>query len=159
MQAPEPQPEHRWLQKLVGEWTYEGGTTDGDSTHDSTGTETVRPLGDLWILAEGSGEMPDGSPATTLMTLGFDSERQRFVGTWAGSMMPYLWIYDGGLDTAGKVLTLESDGPSMRGDGSMDRYRDVIEIVDDDRRLLRSQVHRDDGEWHEFMVMTYRRRR
>jgi hypothetical protein len=158
MQTPEPQPEHRWLQKLVGDWTYEGGMVEGGEEHRSTGTESVRPLGDLWVLAEGSGAMPDGSPATTIMTLGFDPERQRFVGTFVGSMMTYLWVYDGGLDAEGKRLTLECEGPSMKGDGSMEPYRDIIEIVDADHRKLRSHVRGDDGGWKEFMVMTYRRR-
>ena len=62
--------------------------------------------------------MPGGGPATTLMTLGYDPEKKRFVGTWIGSMMTHLWIYDGALDAAGKVLTLDAEGPSFAGDGT-----------------------------------------
>ena len=29
MQMPEPQKEHQWLQKLVGEWTYESEASWG----------------------------------------------------------------------------------------------------------------------------------
>ena len=56
----EPQKEHQWLQKLVGEWTYEGEATmePGEPPAKMTGTESVRSLGGLWILAEGQGEMP-----------------------------------------------------------------------------------------------------
>src|SRR4029450_1377099 len=116
---PEPQKEHQWLQKLVGEWTYDGEASmePGKPPERFKGTESVRSLGGLWVLCEGHGEMPGGEPATTLMTLGYDPEKGRYVGTWVGSMMTHLWIYDGGLDAAGKVLTLGSRGPGFGGDG------------------------------------------
>jgi len=43
-------------------------------------------------------------------------------------MMTNLWIYEGALD--GDVLTLESEGPSMKGDGALGKYRDIIEFKD-----------------------------
>jgi len=119
----------------------------------------VRSLGDLWVLAEGQGEMPDGRPATTLMTLGYDPQRQRFVGTWVGSMMTYLWVYDGELDAGERVLTLNSEGPSMNDDGTMARYQDVIEFKSDDHRVLNARVQGADGTWQQFMTVEYRRRR
>ena len=105
--------------------------------------------------------MPDGKPATMLITLGYDPQRQRFIGTWIGSMMTHLWIYDGRLDAAQKVLTLESEGPDFSGDGSkMAKYRDVIEWKSDDHRVLTSQALGDDGTWGPpFMTWHYRRQR
>jgi hypothetical protein len=44
------------------------------------GSESVRPLGGLWILAEGQGEMPGCGAATTVLTLGYDPQKQRYVG-------------------------------------------------------------------------------
>ncbi len=153
-----PQQEHQWLQKLVGEWTYE---TEAKMKSDqppekATGTESVRSLGELWVLAEGQGEMC-GSHATTLMTLGYDPQKQRYVGTWIGSMMTYLWLYDGELESDKKVLTLNSDGPAMIDDGKMAKYKDVIEFKSDDHRVLTSHVLADDGHWHHFMTANYRR--
>jgi hypothetical protein len=72
--------------------------------------------------------------------------------------MTYLWQYDGELDAAGKVLTLNAEGPSMLGDGTTAKYQDVIEIVSDDHRRFRSRVLADDG-WHEFMTADYRRKK
>lgn len=159
MQAPEPQDAHRWLQRLVGEWTWEmeapAGPDQPPAKHQ--GTESVRPLGELWTLGEGASTMPDGSPATTLMTLGYDPARQRFVGTFVGSMMTHLWIYEGGLDAAGRVLTLDAEGPDFSGEGKMAQYQDVIEWVSDDHRVLRSRMLGDDGEWRQFMEAHYRR--
>ena len=103
--------------------------------------------------------MPDGDPATTMMTLGYDPSRKRFVGTWIGSMMTNLWVYDGFLDEAGRVLTLEAEGPNMAEEGKMARYRDVIELRSDDHRVLTSHMLGDDGTWTQFMTAEYRRKR
>jgi Protein of unknown function (DUF1579) len=156
----EPQKEHQWLQKLVGEWTYETEVTMGQDQppEKATGTESVRSLGGFWVLAEGQGEMPCGGVATTIMTLGYDPQKQRYIGTWVGSMMSYLWLYDGELDASKNVLTLNSDGPSMAGEGKMAKYRDAIEFKSEDHRVMTSHVLGDDGQWHQFMTVNYRRK-
>ena len=74
-------------------------------------------------------------------------------------MMTHLWVYDGALDAAERVLALESDGPSMSGDGTMARYRDAIEVRSDDHRILTSSLRTADGTWQPFMTATYRRQR
>lgn len=155
----EPQKEHHWLHKLVGDWSYEiEAIMEPDQPSEkSTGTESVRSLGGLWVIAEGEGEMGEGETATTVMTLGYDPQRQRYVGTWIGSMMTYLWVYDGEMDAAERVLTLNSEGPAMAGTGKLAKYRDVIEFKSDDHRVLRSYLLGDDGEWHGFMTANYRR--
>ena len=159
MQA-EPRQEHQWLQKLVGEWTYETEASMGpDQPPMKTGgTESVRSLGGLWVMAEGQGEMPDGSAATTVMTLGYDPQQKGYVGTWIGSMMTYLWVYDGTLDADGRVLTLAADGPDMSVEGKMAKYKDVIEFKSDDHRVLTSHMLGEDGTWHQFMTANYRRK-
>lgn len=156
-----PRAEHRWLQRLVGDWTFEAEDSQpsGEPAGKATGRERVRALGDIWILAEGEGEMPGGTTGRTLMTLGYDPVRRRVVGTWIGSMMTHHWVYDGDLDTAAGVLRLESDGPSMADDGTLARYRDVIALRSDDERTLTASVREADGSWRPFMVSTYRRTR
>lgn len=161
MKAAEPQKEHQWLQRLVGEWTYETEAVMGPDQPPmkSQGTESVRSLGGLWTLGEGQGEMPDGSPATTLMTLGYDPQKGRFVGTWIGSMMTNLWVYDGELEADGRTLSLYSEGPSMSGDGTMGKYRDAIEMVGDDERIMTAAWQGEGGSWNQFMTMRYRRKK
>lgn len=156
----EPKKEHQWLQNLVGEWTYETEATmePGKPAEKFGGTESVRSLGGLWILAGGQGEMPGCGATTTMMTLGYDPQKQRYVGTWIGSMMTHLWIYEGELDADERVLTLNSEGPAMTDDGKMAKYRDAIEFKSDDHRVMTSQVLGDDGQWHKFMTATYRRK-
>lgn len=156
----EPQKQHQWLQRLVGEWESEvEGTMGPDQPpFKSKGVETVRPLGDLWILAEGEGEMPGGGTGRMLLTLGYDPQQERFVGTFVGSMMTYLWVYRGTLDAAEKVLTLDTEGPGFT-EGEMAKYQDIIEIVDDDHRIMRSQMLAPDGTWQPVMTAHYRRKK
>ena len=160
MKMPEPQAEHQWLQKLVGDWTFESECVMGPDQPPmkSSGTESVRSLGGLWTLGEGRGEMPGGGVGTTLMTLGYDPARKRFVGTFVGSMMTHQWVYDGALDPDGAVLTLDTEGPSFAGDGKLVKYQDIIEFRGDDLRVLSSQMLGDDGKWHRFMTANYRRK-
>ena len=161
MKMAEPQEEHKWLHKLVGEWDMEAESAmaPGEPPMKTTGTESVRSLGGLWIVAEGEGEMPGGGIGTSVMTLGYDPQKERYVGTWVGSMMTHLWVYDGSLDAGKKVLTLNSEGPGMSGDGALAKYRDVIELKSDDHRVLTSHVQGEDGSWQSFMTAHYRRRK
>jgi hypothetical protein len=156
----EPQKEHQWLKRLLGEWTSEteAAMKPGDAPSTMKGSETVRSLGDLWIIGESEGEVPGGGTAHMRLTLGYDPRKQRFVGTWIGSMMAYMWVYNGSLDAGGNVLTLDTEGPSMAGDGSMQRYQDIIEFHSADYRTLSAQALGADGKWTRFMTAHYRRK-
>jgi len=153
--------EHAWLQKLVGEWAGEGEASMGPDQPPMKWSvdESVRAIGDVWVLGESKGLMPDGGPTVMLITLGFDPAKKRFIGTFIGSSMTNLWVYDGELDVTGKILTLNAEGPSMAGDGKMANYQDIVEIVSDDHRILSSQMQMPDGTWSKFMSAHYRRKK
>jgi hypothetical protein len=155
-----PQKEHSWLQQLLGDWAYEseGVCAEGEPPFKTSGTERVRQIGGLWIVAEGEGTMPDGGTARTMLTLGYDPAKGRYVGTFVASMMTHLWIYAGSLDETGRVLTLDTTGPSMEGDGKTARYQDVIELKGPGERLFTARVERPDGTWRQVMAARYRRR-
>jgi len=157
----EPQKEHQWLQQLVGEWTYEAEATmePGQPPSKFEGSESVRSLGGVWILAEGQGEMPGCGAATTVLTLGYDPQKKRFMGTFIGSMMTHMWVYQGELDESERVLTLNTEGPDFSTPGKMAKYKDVIEFKSDDHRVLSSHYQSDDGTWHGFMTANYRRKK
>lgn len=157
MQA-QPQKQHQWLQQLLGEWTGEGQVTMGPDLHAErrSGTAFIRALGDLWIVADIEEDAPDGTQASSILTLGYDPERGRFVGSWVGSMMAHFWVYEGQLDPSGKVLSLETEGPGMTP-GSRGRYRDVINVESDDHWTLNSFMLDDEGQWQRFMSIGYQR--
>src|SRR4051812_41313590 len=133
----EPQKEHQWLQKFVGEWTTEAEAImePGKPPMKFAGTDSVRTLGGLWVVCEGRSEMPGGGTGNTILTLGYDPVRKRFVGTFVGSMMTHQWVYDGELDAADKVLTLDTEGPSFTDPKKLVKYKDVMEFKADDHRV------------------------
>lgn len=160
MMPAKPEKEHEWLQKLVGDWSYSvafaGGPESCGGGELPTAAETVRSIGGLWVMAEGTGQMPGGGSATMMLTLGYDPKKKKFVGTWYGSMMTYLWVYEGSLDESGKALTLETEGPDCKTEGKTAKYKEVIEFQSDNERTFTSYVS-SDGEWQKLMSMTYQR--
>jgi hypothetical protein len=155
----ETRKERQWLQRFVGDWTFEveGTAEEGKPAEKHPGTETGRSLDGVWVILEGESEMPGAGPIRSIMTLGFDETKGRYVGTYVASMMTYLWVYEGDLDAAGNVLTLETTGPSFTDEGKMARYRDVIEFRSDDHRVMTSVTQGEDGQWTTVMEANYRR--
>jgi hypothetical protein len=74
------------------------------------GTESVRSIDGLWIIAESKSTIMN-KPVTSILTLGYDFEQKKYVGTWIGSCMAYLWKYEGSVDRAAQTLTLLTEGP------------------------------------------------
>ncbi len=160
MQTPEPQAEHLWLHQLVGEWSIESECIMGPDQPPmkTRGREIVRTLGKFWTIGDGVLDTPDGGSCDSIMTLGYDPQTKRFVGSFIASVMTHLWPYHGSLDASGKILTLDSEGPSFAGDGTMAKYQDIIEFVSPDHRTLTARVQSADGTWQQFMTSHYRRK-
>jgi hypothetical protein len=155
MEKPKLQREHEWLQQLAGEWRFEAEMTTPDGPPaKQQGTESVRSLDGTWVICEMRGT---SSPGDSIMTLGFDPIKGRFVGTFVSSMMTHLWIYNGSLDASGRILTLDSEGPSFDDPAKLAPYQDVIEIKSADERVLSSRTRGADGKWTSFMSAIYRR--
>lgn len=154
-----PQKEHHWLDKLVGEWTYEGACDGGPDQPPMQfkGVETVRSIGGLWIQAEGRGNSPDGTEMTSILNVGYDPRRKHYVGSWLCSMMDHMFVYEGRLDSTGKVLPLETEGPHFMDTSKTCKYRDIIEVVSPDLRIMRSEVQGDDGKWTQMLRSEYKR--
>jgi len=155
----QPQAEHHWLEQLVGDWTFE---TECRMAPDqppviSHGTASCRLLGGLWSLLEIQGESAEcGGPWKALMSIGYDPALGRYVGTFVGSMMANLWVYQGTLDESKRRLVLDTTGPKCDGSGTAP-YQDTIEIADSGEWILSSQMLGDDGRWNAFNSSRYRR--
>lgn len=160
MMKAEPQKEHAWLQRLAGEWTLTSMTPAPEGFDGSNGgwVETARLLNGVWLVSEGRGTMPGCGETTTQLTLGYDPAKQRYVGTWIGSMMTHLWVYEGSLDEAENKLVLDCEGPAMGDPGKTAKYQDIYELRSDDHRVLTSRIQQDDGTWQEFMTAHYHRK-
>ncbi|HEY8506501.1 MAG TPA: DUF1579 domain-containing protein [Gemmataceae bacterium] len=156
---PTPQKEHQWLAQLEGEWecTGEGVFDPNQPPVKSTATENVRSIGGFWTVSEVKGECMGGS-FTGLMTLGYDSKKKKYVGTWVCSGCDCLWEYEGTLDPSGKVLTLETEGPCPMT-GKVVKMRDVIELKDKDHKVMTSLMLGEDGKWVTFMTISCERKK
>ena len=154
----QPQEEHKWLQQLVGEWETHAKANAGPDQppFECRGTEKIRSIGGLWVVAEGESH-PMGMNVQTMLTLGYDPQQKKFIGTWIDSMMNHMWKYEGELDASGKKLTLMTEGPSFTAPGETAQYKEVLELTSKNEKLWTTYVKPDGGEWVQFMTATAKR--
>ena len=154
--------QQEWLEQLVGDWTFEGSCSEGPDKEPEVfgGTESYRRLGEHWVIGEGEGDAPGGGRSASIFTIGFDTQKDTFVGSFICTMMNNLWVYTGGsLSGDGTALTLDNEGPNfMTNDGSTAKYRDVFTFVSPDHRTLTAFVQLPDGEWMQIMKSDYYRK-
>jgi hypothetical protein len=155
---PKPQKEHEWLRQSVGEWESEAELymEPGKPPVKTKGTESGRMVGGFWLVMESKGDFM-GTPFSGIMTLGYDADQKKFVGTWIDSMSHYLRTSRGTLDASGK-LTLESEGPCPREPGKLIRSRDTIEIKSPDHVVMSGTIEQG-GKWVPSMTIQYRRKK
>lgn len=156
-ESPKPCKEHEWLQQIVGEWDSEAEVTPDPAKPPvkMKGTESSRMIGGFWAMCEVKGEAFN-KPFTGIMTLGYDAERKRYVGTWIDSMTGHLWSYQGSLDASGRMLVLDTEGPGR--DGKPARFRESIEVKDKDHKIFTSSTEQD-GKWLPHMTVRYERKK
>lgn len=157
-QMEKPQAEHEWLQKFVGEWDSVTEMACGPTGEPAKvkGTMRVRSVGGFFIHGESDAEMPDCGDFTSFITLGFDAQAGKYVGTWFGSMMTKLWVYDATRE--GEKLILASEGPSFETPGKTAMYHDIVELVSEDHHTLTARFLGEDGNWKEMMKTDYYRK-
>jgi hypothetical protein len=67
-------------------------------------------------------------PMTSILTLGYDFEQKKYVGTWVGSCMTYVWQYEGSVNLAAQTLTLKTEGPCPQSPGTVPKFKEVMEV-------------------------------
>jgi hypothetical protein len=153
--------EHKWLQQLVGEWTYESeGIVDPSQPPvKSQGTESARALGGIWLIAESNSKAPNGASMKGILTLGYEPEKKKYLATFISSGMTRLWTYEGTLDETEKSLTLESQGPDPSTPEKSTKYKDVYEIKGTDHWVITSSILAADGKWFRYATVNYWRKK
>lgn len=142
------------LDWTLGDWTFEIHS-EGKSEPELTGKENVRRIGS-WIVAESTGQDADGGPSHMITTLGFDPDKQAFVGAVVGTMATAQFVLQGVSDETGALL-LETEGPAITEGNKTDRYRDIWRSTGKDTREIVAQVLTKDGRWKDFMRYTFKR--
>ncbi|MES2570285.1 MAG: DUF1579 domain-containing protein [Verrucomicrobiota bacterium] len=159
-QMPGPVKEHAWLQQFVGEWETEGeiDMEPGNPPIKVHGSESTRLLGGFWVVGDGKSEMPD-MPFENRLTIGYDPEKQKYVGSWIDSMTGYFWKYEGTVDASGTTLTLNTQGPCPKTPGQLASFKEVTEFKNPDHRIFTSSIQGEDGHWTQMVVIHYRRKK
>lgn len=157
---PKPTKAHEWLKQLVGDWEAESELSMGPGTEPlkAKSTEKCRMQSDFWMIAEGNSET-SGMNAKSVFTLGYNAQKQKYVGSWIDSLTDHLWSYEGTLDDAGKVLTLDTEGPNLMNPGKTCKFREVIVLKGPDEKTFTSSILGDDGKWFTFVKSTYKRKK
>ncbi len=152
--------EHEWLLQLVGEWDATWDTEPGnpESADSWTSHESIKAVGDLWIVSEGEASGM-GLDFTSMLTIGYDPAEGAFVGSWIDSIQTRMWTYRGTLDEDRRVLTLAAEGPSMTDPTKTAKYEDRLEIIDADHKRITSVGMNDKGEWEQYMQVNFTRRK
>jgi hypothetical protein len=154
---PEARREHRWLQRLVGEWRYEMEAVGPDGAPmRERGRASGRALGELWVQVDFQSEQ-GAEPMQSVLTLGFDAQKGRVVGMFVASVMETMWIYEGAIDEASDTVALHAEGPDFSKPGTTARYVDRIRFEGDDRWIMTSAGIGPDGSEQRFMTATYSR--
>lgn len=153
-----PQTEHNFLAPLVGSWTSESECQMGPDQPPmkSSGTIKSRMLGGLWLICDMAGAAPDKTLVESVLTLGFNPEQGRYVGSFIASCMTFAWQYNGAVEAGTRRLVLDTQGPAMDGKG-LANYQDIVEIISDDEWTLSSRIQMADGNWVPFMKAVHRR--
>ncbi|MCA9052759.1 MAG: DUF1579 domain-containing protein [Planctomycetaceae bacterium] len=156
-QIPGPAPEHAFLKRFVGEWTTESQCQMGPDqpAMPCQGKFNARMLGDFWLISDTEGSMA-GASVHAVLTLGYDPQQQKYVGTWVDSMMNHLWKYEGAVE--GEKLILEASGPNLLAGGRPALFRDIYEFKSADEIAVSSQMQTEDGAWVTFITGTARRK-
>ncbi len=156
---PVPQKEHQWLEQFVGEWESESESAaePGKPAMKCKGTMSSRMLGGFWVVSESQTNMM-GTAVTAIQTIGYDPQKKKYVGTWVDSMMNHMWRYEGSVDSTGKTLTLEAEGPNFLDAGKTAKFRDSYEFKSKDHIVVTSSMLDENGKWVTFMTGQARRK-
>ncbi|HEX8295971.1 MAG TPA: DUF1579 domain-containing protein [Chthoniobacteraceae bacterium] len=159
-EMPVPAKEHAWLERFVGEWetSAEICCNPAEPPMLCAGTETAAMLGGFWLVARGSSEMGK-MPFESVLTLGYDPKRGKYVGTWIDSMTSHLWQYEGTVNAAGNILTLDTEAEFPGAPGKLSRFKEVTEFKSDDHRIFTSSIEGENGEWRTTVTVNYRRKK
>lgn len=155
---PPPTKEHAWFKRYVGEWDSEVEMfmAPNQPPMKSSGTERARMLGGFWLISEGGN---NAMPYSFLLQLGYDPQRQKYIGSWVDSMTSYNWTYEGTVDSTGNILSLNTEGPFPPPSGPVTKIKEVTEFKSDDLRVFTSSRLEENGQWTTHLRVTSRRKK
>jgi hypothetical protein len=127
MEAPKPGPEHKVLERFVGDWD---AVTSGMGP-ETKGKQTSKLACDgMFLMTTYNGEFM-GMKFEGRGVMGYDLEGKQYQHVWVDSMTPKMGVENGAWDEKSKSLTFESKGH----DGSPAKM--IFDFPDADHYTLR----------------------
>jgi len=152
---------HKILQKDVGVWNVkmklwpEG--PDGPVV-EGVGVERNRALGNgLWILSNFKGSF-GGTAYEGHGTFGYNTHKEKYVGTWVDSMNSAMSRMEGTYDQKTKTLTLHAEGTDPNGKTM--KSKNVSKYIDDNNRVftMSRRVPDTEDKYVKMMELQYTRK-
>ena len=159
VQTPGPGPEHKIISKFIGTWIVKQHfrMTPDQPFMESQGTDISRSgPGGLWLVSDYTAEF-GGQKFEGHGTLGYDSIKKKYVGTWIDSMGTGLNVYEGTYDEKASAInyTHRTTDPES---GKEVTYRSKIVIADDDHYAMSMFMKAPDGTEFESLRLEYTRK-
>ena len=153
--APKPGPEHQRLHELVGTWNCKMKMAGAPEALDAMATYKSE-LGGLWIASEFKCDSPVFK-FTGKGLDGYDTNKKKYVGTWADSLSTGLMVFEGTYDEKTKTTTMEGQGYNEQG--KLAKYRNVTKETDADHFTFEMFMIGDDGTATSAFTIEYTRKK
>lgn len=155
---PKPVKEHEFLKNFEGEWESTSTFQMGPEPTVSKGKESCKLIaGGLFLIIDSEGEM-FGGKFVGHGTMGYDVHKKKFTGAWIDNMATGVYLVEGALDEAGKVLTEWMEGTNPRT-GEAFKMKLTHTVKDRNSRTLRFFMSTPDGKEMETGSIEYTRKK
>ena len=115
---PQPLDAHRMILEGVGEWkvacTYY--MDPSQPPMECEATDSIEAIGPFWAVSRFECPLPGGQMLLGKATLGYDVQKQKYIGMWIDSFTPAMFEYEGDYDPETKTLEMFGEGffPAMQ---------------------------------------------
>ena len=156
--AVSPGESHQYLERYVGEWSYEQSMWS-NPTQPAIKTSGVSTksmiMGDRYLQEEMHGEMM-GQPFHGLAVTGYDNLERVLRSTWIDNFSTGIVVSEGKLvgDAGGHILRSEYMNPM---NGESEKIRMVTRYIDEDNHIFEYYVTTPSGQEFRQMVIEYTR--
>lgn len=156
-EMPQPTAEHNALLEKVGRWnvhcTYFMDPSQPPMENEAV--ETIEACGAFWTISNFEASWL-GMPFNGRCTNGYNPMTGKYVATWIDSMMPHMFVMEGGYDADNKILSMTCEGPHM-ATGQNTTYRSTQEGLPDGKHRFEMFVTNPDGSESKMMSYVYSR--
>jgi hypothetical protein len=153
------QPEHKFLERLVGQWNFQKQYTPADGSKPQnlgSGTVMAESVGGFFVVARWSG-MVYGGDYRASQSLGYDIKQKKYTGSWIDSTMSYRWELSGDVDDKSQELTVTTSGPSPTGAGTC-TFRERYQFPTKDAIMIIGEMQKGE-KWVPFITTRLTRKR